>query len=99
MKGNISLTIIFSLIISILVEPYPRFDIQSRTLASTNWNGPGGNGEHNGYFPSFTDYCPLVKKWEAKLPSFGNNPPLNLCLTSNELIVAYPTISTIFFYK
>lgn len=97
MKGNISLAITVVLVLSILFTPYPSSAIQSRTIASANWNGPGGNGEHNGYFPSFSDYCPLVKKWEVKLPPFGNNPPLNLCLTSNELIVAYPTTSTIFF--
>lgn len=88
MKGNISVAITVVLVLSILFSPYPSSDIQSRTIASTNWNGPGGNGEHNGYFPSFVYNPPLSLKWEKKIIETFSDPPLNIALNANKIVFA-----------
>lgn len=91
MKGNISIVIALFLITVPFLTITPSSGALSNLNDSEIWSGPGGNSEHNGYFPSFTLNPPLKLVWESKVSFTDASPPLNLALTDNEIVIANNT--------
>lgn len=88
MRGNISIVIMLTLTAVAFFISTPISGAPSRVTDSAIWSGPGGNSEHNGYFPSFTLNPPLKLVWEEKLTFSDVSPPLNLALSEDEIVVA-----------